>query len=46
MFYSILYALMAAGAFGVLVLLSREGLEAEQIEDLRGLNQRSPWYAG
>jgi NADH-quinone oxidoreductase subunit N len=46
MFYAILYALMAAGAFGVLVLLSREGLEAEQIADLRGLNQRSPWYAG
>jgi NADH-quinone oxidoreductase subunit N len=46
MFYAILYALMAAGAFGVLVLLSREGLEAEQVEDLRGLNQRSPWFAG
>jgi NADH-quinone oxidoreductase subunit N len=46
MFYAILYALMATGAFGVLVLLSREGLEAEQIQDLRGLNQRSPWYAG
>jgi NADH-quinone oxidoreductase subunit N len=45
MFYAILYALMAAGAFGVLVLLSREGLEAERIDDLRGLNQRSPWYA-
>jgi len=46
MFYAILYALMAAGAFGVLVLLSREGLDAERIDDLRGLNQRSPWYAG
>jgi NADH-quinone oxidoreductase subunit N len=46
MFYAILYALMAAGAFGVLLLLSREGLDAERIEDLRGLNQRSPWYAG
>jgi NADH-quinone oxidoreductase subunit N len=45
MFYAILYALMAAGAFGVLVLLSREGLEVERIDDLRGLNQRSPWYA-
>jgi NADH-quinone oxidoreductase subunit N len=45
MFYAILYALMAAGAFGVLVLLSREGLDAERIDDLRGLNQRSPWYA-
>jgi NADH-quinone oxidoreductase subunit N len=46
MFYAILYALMAAGGFGVVVLLSREGLEAERIEDLRGLNQRSPWFAG
>ncbi len=46
MFYAILYAVTAAGAFGVVVLLSREGFEAEQIDDLRGLNQRSPWYAG
>ncbi|MCU0766490.1 MAG: NADH-quinone oxidoreductase subunit NuoN [Gammaproteobacteria bacterium] len=46
MFYAILYALMAAGAFGVIVLLSREGVEAERIDDLKGLNQRSPWYAG
>jgi NADH-quinone oxidoreductase subunit N len=46
MFYAILYALTAAGAFGVVTLLSREGFEAEQIDDLRGLNQRSPWYAG
>jgi len=46
MFYSILYALMAAGAFGVLVLLSREGLEAEADRGPARLNQRSPWYAG
>jgi NADH-quinone oxidoreductase subunit N len=46
MFYVIVYALMAAGAFGVVILLSARGVEAEQLEDFRGLNQRSPWFAG
>jgi NADH-quinone oxidoreductase subunit N len=45
MFYAIVYALMAAGGFGMLVLLGREGFEAEAIDDLKGLNERSPWYA-
>ena len=45
MFYTFVYALMAAGAFGILILLGREGFEAEQIQDLAGLNDRSPWYA-
>ncbi len=45
MFYAIVYALMAAGAFGVLVLLSHKGFEAENLADLRGLNDRDPWYA-
>jgi len=46
MFYAIVYALMAAGAFGVVVLLSRQGFEAENIDDLKGLNRRNAWYAG
>ncbi len=45
MFYVIAYALMSAGAFGVVILLSARGEEAELLEDYRGLNQRSPWFA-
>jgi NADH-quinone oxidoreductase subunit N len=46
MFYAIVYAFMAAGAFGILAMLSREGFEAENLDDLKGLNDRSPWLAG
>jgi NADH-quinone oxidoreductase subunit N len=45
MFYVVTYVLMALGAFGVVLLLSRTGFEADQLADFRGLNQRSPWYA-
>ena len=45
MFYTIIYVLMSLGTFGMILLLSREGFEAENIEDFRGLNQRNPWYA-
>lgn len=45
LFYTITYALMAAGGFAVLVLLSREGFEAQTLDDLKGLNDRNPWYA-
>jgi NADH-quinone oxidoreductase subunit N len=45
MFYVITYALTTLGTFGVILLLAREGFEAEEIADLRGLNKRSPWYA-
>ena len=33
------------GSFGMILLLSREGFEAEKLDDFKGLNQRSPWYA-
>jgi NADH-quinone oxidoreductase subunit N len=46
MFYTLVYALMSAGAFGVIIALSRKGFEAENLEDFKGLNQRSPWFAG
>lgn len=46
MFYSIVYALMALGAFGIVMLLSRRGFEADNLEDYKGLNERSPWFAG
>ena len=45
MFYSITYVLMTLAAFGMIMLLSRAGFEAENLEDFKGLNQRSPWYA-
>jgi NADH-quinone oxidoreductase subunit N len=45
MFYAITYALMAIGGFGVIILLSHSGEEADQLDDFRGLNDRSPWFA-
>jgi NADH-quinone oxidoreductase subunit N len=45
MFYAIAYALMTLAAFGMVVLLTREGFEAEDIEDFKGLNRRNPWFA-
>ena len=45
MFYIIIYAVTSAGAFGILTILSREGFDAENLEDLKGLNDRDPWYA-
>lgn len=46
MFYTIVYALTAAGGFGLLAMISRKGFDAENLIDLKGLNQRSPWMAG
>jgi NADH-quinone oxidoreductase subunit N len=46
LFYSVVYALTAVGGFGVLAMLSRHGFDAENIDDLKGLNDRSPWLAG
>ena len=45
MFYVIVYAAMALGAFGMIVVLAREGFEADRLDDFRGLNERSPWHA-
>ena len=45
MFYAITYALMAIGAFGMIILLSRKGYEADKLDDFKGLNERSPWFA-
>ena len=45
MFYTLSYAVMSLGAFGIIMLLARKGFEAEEINDFRGLNQRSPWFA-
>jgi len=45
MFYILIYAVMSLAAFGVVLLLSREGFESDRLEDFRGLNKRNPWYA-
>ena len=45
MFYAVVYVLMSLGAFGMVVFLSRAGFEAERLEDFKGLNARSPWFA-
>ena len=45
LFYIIVYAIMTVGAFGMLLLLSRAGFDCENLDDMRGLNRRSPWYA-
>jgi NADH-quinone oxidoreductase subunit N len=45
MFYTLAYVLMSLGAFGIVMLLSRKGFEAENLDDYKGLSTRSPWYA-
>jgi NADH-quinone oxidoreductase subunit N len=45
LFYVLVYAVMSLGTFGMIILLSRSGFEAERLDDFKGLNQRSPWYA-
>jgi NADH-quinone oxidoreductase subunit N len=45
MFYAVAYVLTSLASFGIVILLSREGFEADRIDDFKGLNQRSPWWA-
>jgi NADH-quinone oxidoreductase subunit N len=45
MFYTITYVMTTLVSFGMVLLLSRAGFEADQLDDFKGLNQRSPWYA-
>jgi NADH-quinone oxidoreductase subunit N len=45
LFYTLTYALATLAAFGIMLLLSRQGFEAEEISDMRGLFRRKPWYA-
>ena len=46
MFYMISYVIVAGGAFGMILLLARQGFEADKLADFKGLNARSPWFAG
>ena len=45
LFYVITYVLTTLGTFGLVLLLARQGFEADEIDDLRGLNRRRPWMA-
>ena len=45
LFYTLIYVITAAGAFGMVILMSRAGFEADQLDDYKGLNARSPWFA-
>jgi len=45
LFYMLTYVLTTLGSFGMVLLLSRNGFECDQIDDLKGLNRRSPWLA-
>jgi NADH-quinone oxidoreductase subunit N len=46
MFYLVAYVLTTLGTFGLIMLLSRQGFESEQIDDLAGLAKKAPWMAG
>ena len=46
MFYVVVDVLTSLGTFGMIMLLSRAGHEAELIDDFKGLARRSPWFAG
>lgn len=45
LYYILIYSLMSAGAFGLIILMSNQGMELDDIEDLKGLNKRNPWLA-
>jgi NADH-quinone oxidoreductase subunit N len=45
LFYALTYTLMTLAAFGMIILMSRRGFEAEEISDYKGLSQRHPWFA-
>lgn len=45
LFYAIAYVIMTAGGFGMILLLSRQGIEADQLEDFKGLNHINKWFA-
>jgi NADH-quinone oxidoreductase subunit N len=45
MFYTLTYVLVSTGSFGVILLLSRQGFEADELSDYKGLNRKSPWFA-
>ncbi|HVW67426.1 MAG TPA: NADH-quinone oxidoreductase subunit NuoN [Steroidobacteraceae bacterium] len=45
LYYTLIYVLTALGFFGVILLLSRAGYEADELDDYKGLYQRDPLLA-
>ena len=45
LYYTLVYILAALGSFGVILLASRKGHEADKLDDYRGLYQRDPLLA-
>ena len=45
LFYILTYVFMALAGFGVILLLSKDGFEAEELSDLGGLSRSNPWSA-
>jgi NADH-quinone oxidoreductase subunit N len=45
LYYTLVYVVMALGAFGVMLLLSAKGYEADKLDDYKGLYQRDPLLA-
>jgi len=45
MFYIITYVLMSLASFGMIIIMSRKGFEADKLDDFKGLNERNPWFA-
>src|SRR3546814_16441326 len=46
LYYTLTYVIMAAGSFARVILLRRKGYQSENLSDFKGLNARSPWFAG
>lgn len=45
LFYMATYALTSLGVFGMIVLMSTAGFEANELTDFSGLAERQPWLA-
>jgi len=45
LYYTLVYALTALGSFGVILLASRKGFEADELEHYKGLYKRDPLLA-
>jgi NADH-quinone oxidoreductase subunit N len=45
LYYTLVYVLVALGSFGVILLASRKGFEADKLDHYKGLYQRDPLLA-
>ena len=45
LYYTLQYVLVVLGAFGVILLVSAKGFEADRLDDYKGLHQRDPLLA-